>query len=109
MEPISALIAALVASPGLLASAAAALGLGGLAVALNLASLDLGDPDSVIEHMNIVAAHAERLGVDPKAIAASCLRPQSTVRDTAAAGYFDAKIGAVVYEKCANLIPVKAE
>ena len=109
MEPISALIATLVASPGLLASAATALGLGGLAVALQLASLDPADPDSVVDHMNIVAAQAAKQGIDPKVIAAVCVRPQSTVRDTFAAGSFDAKIGAAVYEKCAKLIPVKAE
>ena len=109
MEPISALIALMLAYPSAVAAAAGTLGLTGLVMALQLGTLDPGDPDSVIEHLAIVVDQAHQDGVEESLIHSKCVVPQRSVRYAALAGKFDARLGAGIYERCAKILPIKAE
>ena len=109
MEPISALIALMLAYPSAVAAAAATLGLTGVVVALQLGSFDPGDADSVIEHLKIVAAEAQKAGIEESQIHSRCVVPQRTVRYTYLAGNFDERLGAGIYERCVKILPIKAD
>jgi len=109
MEPISALIALMLAYPSAVAAAAATLGLTGVALALQFGSFDPGDPDSVIEHLKIAADEAHKAGIDENQIHSRCVVPQRTVRYIYLAGNFDKRLGAGIYERCVKILPIKAD